>query len=111
MVNNQPHLAHYQTRYSRSNPVERDRHISVFEVFILESLMAVTDPLLLLWDREGREVSVAHIWSRWNIENATEDVDNFESNEAESYLGESSTIRREVLHVGVQVTVIDIKRL
>jgi hypothetical protein len=61
--------------------------------------MGFANPLLFLGDREtGKELS-ASVRPRWDIEDASENIGNFESNQAERHIGEASALLRKLFHI------------
>ena len=73
--------------------------------------MTVADPFLFLGYSEVRKEIVALVWTRRNIENTTEDVCDFEPNQAKGHVGKALPLLREFCHVGIDVDVVDVQRL
>jgi hypothetical protein len=54
--------------------------------------MAISNPFLLFWNRETGEELVAPDWSRWNVEDASEDVCDFKPQKTEGHICETLTL-------------------
>jgi hypothetical protein len=61
--------------------------------------MGFADPLLLLRDRKIREELSASVGPGRDVENSSKDVRNFESNQAEGHVSESSALFGEHFHI------------
>jgi hypothetical protein len=61
--------------------------------------MGFANPLLLLRDRETGEKLGASVGPGRDVENPSKDVRNFESNQAEGHVSESSALFGEHFHI------------
>lgn len=61
--------------------------------------MGFANPLLFLSDREIGEELSASIGPRWDIEDASENIGNFESNQAERHISEASALLGKLFHI------------
>ena len=111
MVHYKPHLAHDESGYRRCHPTKRYRHVAAFQVFLFQPLVAITDPLFFLGHGEIGEEVVAPPGAGRDVENAPEDVRHFESDEAESHVGEALALFGELGHGRANVGIVDVQRL
>lgn len=63
--------------------------------------MTFADPLLLFRNRKISKEFATPIRARGHVENTTEYIGDFKSNDAERHVGKSGAFFREIFHVGV----------
>jgi hypothetical protein len=73
--------------------------------------MTLSDPLLFLLYRESREEVCTSVGSWGDVEDASEDVGNLESQETEGHVCEALALLGEFGHAWVQIGIVDVQRL
>jgi hypothetical protein len=74
-------------------------------------VVALSDPLLLVCYRQSSEELIASVWTWGNVEDASEYVRDFKSQQRKRHICEAIALFGKVGHVWTQVGVVDIERL